>query len=211
MMVEAPMTSRKEKMAEFDQGYNVMVTGRHVHITDGMKQHARDRIAKLEHIGDRIIDVTVTMDIQKLSHTVEIIMKYGHTVICSRASTTDMYVSIDQAVSKLETQLRRYKKKLQDHYKKGYPIKEIPIKVVQAPSLEGLEEGEVTGMEEVSLPHRIVATEVGKLKILDDSEAVMKMDLSGDPVMVFRAESDRKIKVIYRRNDGNYGIIEPES
>ena len=68
MTLEASMTSRKEKMAEFDQGYNVMVTGRHMHITDGMKQHAIDRISKLEHIGDRILDVNVTMDIQKLSH-----------------------------------------------------------------------------------------------------------------------------------------------
>ncbi len=205
------MISRKEKMAEFDQGYKVTVTGRHMHITDGMKQHAFDRVMKLEHIGEHIIDVNVTMDIQKLSHRVEISMKCGHTFICSRAETTDMYASIDQAVNKLDRQLRRYRSKLHDHHKKGHPIKDIPIRVFEASTDEGTELEEVGGADEVSLPHRVVATEVGKLKILSDDEAVMKMELSRDSVMVFRSESDRQLKVIYRRYDGNYGIIEPEA
>ncbi len=205
------MISRKERMAEFDQGYRISVTGRHVQITDGMKQHAIDRISRLERIGDRIIDVNITMDIQKLSHTCEIVMKYAHTLICCRASTTDMYASIDQAVTKLAQQLRRYKKKLHDHHKKGYPIKEIPVQVVRAPGEEETELEEVSTAEVGAAAPRIVATEVGRLRILDDSEAVMKMELSGDPVMVFRAESDRRLKVIYRRPDGNYGIIEPEA
>lgn len=204
------MTTRKEKIEEFGHGYNVMVTGRHMHITDGMKQHAIDRITKLEHIADRIIDVNVTMDIQKLSHRVEIMMKYGPTLIRSQASTTDMYASIDQAIKRLELQIRRYKRKLHDHHKKGYPIKEIPVQVI-APPEEEVEVEEIGGAEEVLVPHRIVATEVGKLRILNDAEAVMKMELSGEPLMVFRAESDRKLKVIYRRPDGNYGIIEPEA
>jgi|AMWB02.1.fsa_nt_gi putative sigma-54 modulation protein len=206
------MSTRKEKVAEFDQGYNVLVTARHMQITDGMKQHAIDQISKLDHIGDRILDVNVTMDIQKLSHMCEILMKYGHTVIRSHASTTDMYASIDQAVDKLKTQLQRYKRRLHDHHKKGYPVKEIPIQVVAPPTEEemGLLE-EVGGADEVSLSHRIVTMEVGRLKILNDGEAVMKMELSGDPVMVFRDESDRQLKVIYRRQDGNYGIIAPEA
>lgn len=205
------MTTRKEKMAEFDQGYKVFVTARHMHITDGMKQHAIDRVSKLEHIGDRIIDVTVIMDIQKVSHSCEILMKYGHTFIRSHASTTDMYASIDQAVDRLKHQLARYKRKLHDHHKKGYPVKEIPIQVVAPPAEEEMELEEVGGADEVALPHRIVAMEVGRLKILSDDEAVMKMELSGEPVMVFRAESDRQLKVIYRRGDGNYGIIAPEA
>jgi putative sigma-54 modulation protein len=205
------MITRKEQAEKFGQGYKVNVTGRHVQITDGMKQHAVERLSKMEHIDGHIIDVNVTMDIQKLSHRVEITMKCGHTFICSRAATTDMYASIDEAADKLDRQLRRYKKKLHDHHKKGYPVKEIPVHVVSvspATETELEEEGE---LEEVSPTHRVVATEVGRLKILNDDEAIMKMELSGDPVMVFRAESDRQFKVIYRRPDGNYGIIEPEA
>ena len=205
------MSTRKEKTAEFDQGYKVLVTARHMHITDGMKQYAVERISKLDRLGDRIVDVTVIMDIQKLSHSCEILMKYGHTFIRSHASTTDMYASIDQSVDRLKKQLQRYKQKLHDYHKKGYPVKEIPIQVVAPPPEEetGLEE--VGGADEAVLPHRIVAMEVGRLKILSDDEAVMKMELSGDPVMVFRAEGNRQLKVIYRRQDGNYGIIAPEA
>jgi len=205
------MSIRKERAEEFDQGYKVFVTARHMHITDGMKQYAIERVAKLERLGDQIIDVNVMMDIQKLDHSCEILMKYGHTRIRSHAVTTDMYASIDQAVAKLKTQLQRYKRRLHDYQKKGYPVKEIPIQVVAPPSEDesGLEE--VGGADEVSFPHRIVAMEVGRLKILSDDEAVMKMELSGDPVLVFRAESNRQLKVIYRRQDGNYGIIAPEA
>ena len=205
------MSTHKEKIAEFDEGYKIHVTARHMHITDSMKEYATERISKLDRLGDRIIDITVTLDTQKLSHTCEILMKYGHTLIRSHASTTDMYASIDQAVSKLKKQLQRYKRRLHDHHKKGYPVKEIPIQVVAPPDEEetNLEEGE--GATEVFLPHRIVAMEVGRLKILSDDEAIMKMELSGDSVMVFRSESNRQLKVIYRRQDGNYGIIAPEA
>ena len=205
------MGTQKEKAAEFDDGYKIHVTARHMHITEGMKQYADERIAKLDRLGDRIIDITVTLDIQKLTHTCEILMKYGHTLIRSHASTTDMYASIDQAVAKLKMQLQRYKRKLHAHHKKGYPVEEIPIQVVAPPSDEEFDLEEAAGAEEVCLPHRIVAMEVGRLKILSDDEAVMKMELSGDSVMVFRAESGRQLKVIYRRQDGNYGIIAPEA
>ena len=64
--------------------------------------------------------------------------------------------------------------------------------------------------EEELRPHEIVAQESMPLKILTLSEAVAKMELSGYAFLVFRNESDRKLRVIYRRGDGNYGIIEPE-
>lgn len=198
------MPNRKEKIAEFaqGQGYNVMVVGRHVHVTEGMKQHAVDRITRLDHIGQRIIDVHVTMDIQKLSHSVDLLMKYGHTIIRSHAITTDMYASIDQAVDKLSKQLRKYKKKLQEHHAKEVVSIEVPVQVYASGEDDDF-------LEEVPV-HRIVSSEMQKLRLLTEEEAIMKMDLSGDPLMVYRSESTKKIQVIYRREDGNYGIIQPE-
>jgi putative sigma-54 modulation protein len=198
------MPNRKEKMAEFAQshGYNVIVTGRHVHVTDGMKQHAIDRISRLDHIGQRIVDVHVTMDIQKLSHTADILMKYGHTIIRSHASTTDMYVSIDQAVDKLSRQLRKYKKRLQEHHAKDVLAIEMPVDVYAS--------GEDEDFSEEAPAHRIVATETKNLRLLTEAEAIMKMELSGDPLLIYRSDANKKIKVIYRREDGNYGVIQPE-
>jgi putative sigma-54 modulation protein len=59
-------------------------------------------------------------------------------------------------------------------------------------------------------PHEVVLEETRPLKMLTTDEAIMKMDLSGDSFLIYRGEEDRMIKVIYRREDGNYGIIEPE-
>jgi putative sigma-54 modulation protein len=59
-------------------------------------------------------------------------------------------------------------------------------------------------------PPKIIGNDKRTLKFLTAEEAIMKMELSGDPFMIFRGEEDRKLKVIYRRNDGNYGIILPE-
>jgi len=202
------MTTQKEKIAEFDQGYNVVVTGRHVHVTDGMKQHAIDKISKLDKIGDRIIDVHVTMDIQKLSHRCDIMMKYGQTFIRSHADTTDMYVSIDQAVSKLNRQLRRYRNRLKQHHAKKYEMEELPITVYSVAEFLAEEEEKE---EIIEAPHKVVASDAQKLKLLNEDEAIMKMELSQDKFMVYRSEEDRQIKVIYRREDENYGIISLES
>jgi putative sigma-54 modulation protein len=195
------MTTRKEKIAEFDQGYNVTVTGRHVQVTDGMKQHAAERIERLDKVGDRIIDVHVTMDIQKLDHRVDILMKYGHTMIRSHAVTTDMYASIDQAVDKLKCQLKKYKQRLKNHHSKPISAIDIPVEVYTS---------DIDTYEE-EVPHRIVATETRKLKVMSEDDAIMKIELSGDPFLVFRSSGDNKLKVIYRREDGNYGIIAPEA
>ncbi len=216
------MTTRKERIAEFDQGYNITVSGRNVHITEGMKQHAIDKLSKLERFGNRIVDIAVTMDIQKLDNRVDIVIKYGHTIIKSHGSSTDMYVSIDMAVDKLQAQLVKYKSKLDDHHAKGHPVVDVPMKIYgvnidyEVPVDEVFEvnseiESE-TKQRQVDRfkPHRIVKVETRPLKILTDEEAIMKMELSQDPLMIFRSEMDRRLKVIWRLEDGNFGIVEPE-
>ncbi len=207
--------TRKEKAAEFDQGYNVIVTGRHLQVTDAMKDHAIERISRLEKLGSRIIDVNVTMDIQKLEHRVDILMKYGHTIIRSHAASDDMYVSIDKAVEKLARQLTKYKERIQDHHGKGHPVVELPVKVVASLSdvheiNDQIEEENAKNRSISSATHRVVSHETKFMPVLTEDEAVMKMDLSQDTVMIFKSEENRQLKVIYRRKDGSYGIVTPQ-
>ena len=206
--------NRKAKALEFvDAAYNIQITGRHIEVTDSMKDYAMDKISKIERFMNRIIDVNVIMDIQKLDHRVEIILKAGNVKITSKASTTDMYVSIDQAVDKLETQILRYKSKLQDHHAKGHTILDMTVNVLSPQEIEEeLEIDQETIQDQDSnrfKPHRVVKQETRPLKILTYDEAVMKMELSGDTFMIFKNEADQKLKIIYRRQDENYGIIEP--
>ncbi len=206
--------NRKAKALEFvDAEYNIKITGRQVEITDSMKDYAMEKISKIERFMNRIIDINVIMDIQKIDHRVEIILKAGHTKITSQASTQDMYASIDKAVAKLEAQLRRYKSKLQDHHAKSLAIIDMNVNVLRRPTAEEEleleveeEEGALDGEEAV---HEIVKQEKRPLKTLTYDEAVMKMELSQDAFLIFKNEEDQKLKVIYRRQDGHYGIIEP--
>lgn len=209
--------SRKTKALEFAQeGYNITVTGRHFQVTDPMRDYVMEKLSKIEHFTNRIIDINVIMDIQRFNHRVDIILKSGNLKIKSSAITSDTYASIDSAVNKITEQLRRYKSRLQNHHAQGLPTMEMNVSVVR-PSREDLldvneeiESENYKEMEEKYRPHTIVKQEKRPLKILNWDEAIMKMELSQDAFMVFINEQDRKLKIIYRRDDGDYGIIEPE-
>lgn len=200
--------NRKAKALEFiDSDYNVTITGRHLEVTDSMKEYAMEKIAKIERFMDRLIDINIIMDIQKLDHIVEIIMKAGNLKVTSQATSSDMYASLDKAFARLSAQLRRYKSKLQDHHAKGHAILNMMVDVFQKPDEEFLDD-EDHYQPPKNIPH-ITQKETLPLKTLTVDEAIMKMELSNDHFMLFKNEEDHKLKVIYRREDGNYGIIEP--
>lgn len=212
--------SRKSKAAEFvNEGYSITVTGRHISVTEPMKAYALDKILKIERFTNRIIDVNITMDVQKLEQKVDIVVKIDHTKIKTSASTENMYASIDKAVDRLQEQLRRYRGRLHDYHAKNTPIVDMNVNVVRGSQDEDLLDfnGEIEEETERRLidqyqPHSIVDREKMPLKILTYDEAIMKMELSNDPFLIFRCEEDMKLKVIYRREeDNNFGIIETET
>lgn len=210
--------NRKAVAEKFqDDVYDISVTGRHVLVTDTMKEYVIEKISKIGRFNTRIIDVNVVMDIQKLDHRIDITMKTDHIVIKSTATSENMYTSIDKAIDKLENQLRRYKSRITDHHLKATPGIDMNVYILEAPRDEQLLEvnDEIDSENRAQLidgyrPHKIISRETRHLKTLNNDEAIMKMELSGDMFMIFRAEDDRKLKVIYRRSDGNFGIIEPE-
>lgn len=211
--------SRKSRAAEFaGEGYKIHVAGRNVLVTDSMKNHAIEKISKIERFSDQIIDVVVTMDIQKIEHRVDIVMKAGHIKVKAQASSNDMYASIDKAVGKIERQLRRYKTRLQDHTAKRLSITDMNVNVIRLPRMldlldinEEIEEENQRRLEEEYRPHEIVMKETKPLKTLTYEEAIMKMELSGNAFLLFRAEEeeDNRLMLIYRREDEDYGIIDP--
>lgn len=210
--------SRKSKAAEYvDEEYSLTINGRNVQVTDAMKDYVIEKLSKIEKFETRIIDVAVTMDVQKFEHRVDIIVKLNQVVIKSTARTEDMYASIDKAIDKIQAQLRKYKQKLQDHHAKPLEVVDREVNVLRSPLNEDIAEvnddieAENIRLRDVKYgPHSIVKKETMPLKYLTWDEAVMKMDLSGDDFLVFYNEADRKINVIYRREDDDYGILMAE-
>lgn len=210
--------SRKSKAAEFvDEEYSLTINGRNVQVTDAMKNYVMDKLTKLDKYGTRIIDIAVTMDIQRFQHQCDIVVKLNQIKIRSSATSENMYISIDRALDKIQAQLKKYKQRIQDHHAK--PLEEIDMTVnVLRPSVAGdvaeinddIEAETVRQMDEEYRPHQVVKQEKRSLKVLNWDEAIMKMELSGDNFLVFRNEKDRKINIIYRRDDGDFGILMPE-
>lgn len=205
----------KKQTVSVNEDWDITVTGRHVAVTEAMKQYAIDKISKLERFNLRIVEVHVTMDVQKLGHSVDIVMKVNNFRLKSHMTSENMYASIDGAIDKVQRQIRRYKKRLQDHHARGLTDVDMTVNVVETPDEieeinEEIEDETNRRIEDELKPHPIVKQEIRPLKILTNEEAVMNMEISAYNFIVFRHEEDHKIKIIYRRQDGNYGIIAPE-
>lgn len=208
------MVDKEKFRAEEALGYNISILGRSVQITEAMKNYVWEKLTKIERFHNHIMDAHVIMDIQKLEHSVTIVLKFDHFKVKVSASSTDMYASIDKAIEKLQTKFSRWKGRIQEHHKKKLSVVDMVVNVVRRPEDELSEinaeiEAETQNKKDRAAgPARVMEQEKKVLKTLTTDEAVMKMELSDDTFLIFRDEVDNNLKVIYRRSDGDYGIIQ---
>lgn len=127
----------------------------------------------------------------------------------AESNAADAYASADQALLQIEKRLRRYKSRLKDRSARkihavteAVAVLDAPSYVIEAPPIDG--EDEVTAFNPV-----IIAEATTSLRRLSVSEAVMELDFTGVPVLVFQHGSSGRVNVIYRRPDGNVGWIDP--
>lgn len=204
------------KFKEEEAGYNVIIQGRNVEVTEPIRQYVWRNLGKIEHFYTHIVDVHVTLEIQKLEHTCTMVVMYDKQKIKASASSSDMYASIDKAINRIETLIRRWKSRINSHRNRHLSEVDVLVNVLHRPysDLEEInafiEEESSKRRESEFVAPKVLSTETRPLKRLTLEEAMMKMDLSGDQFLLFRAEEDQKLKVIYRRKDGHYGVIQAE-
>lgn len=194
--------------------YNITIVGKHITVTDAIRNYVMEKISKVEKITDQLIDVTVTLDAQKLEHSCSVLMNFIHFHIKVHASTDNMYSAIDKCSDRLVTLVRKYKSKLQSKRFKDLTTVDIHVNVIE-PLQDNLKqinddieaENAKREAERFEL-HKVVAKETMPLKTLTQEEAVIKMEISDDPFLIFKSEEDQKIKVIYRRKDANYSLVQ---
>lgn len=206
----------KNKELNTESEYPIRFVGRHIAVTDGMKNYVLEKLAKIEKFGFRVLDVTIIMDMQKLVHSVEFILDVNNTKITVNGLSNDMYASIDQAMERLERKIVRYLKKLHMHHAKGIKHVDMTVNIVKnAVELDDIndqiEEEALQKIEDQFTPHQIVSKESMPLKTLTLDEAIMKMELSGDSFLIYRGEEDHRLKVIYRHKEGDFGVVEVET
>jgi putative sigma-54 modulation protein len=184
------------------------VTFRHMEGSDAIKEHAREKLEKIKkYFPDPIMAHVVLSTERGYQHCADInIQLHNGLIIKANETTEDMYSSIDLVMAKIERQVRRYKEKIRGHKPKS-DLSSIPI---AHHILSDGEAAEATAGETAppAASASIIHTEHIPARTLSVDEALMQMNLAGQSFLVFRNSQSSHVNVVYRRDDGRYGLIE---
>ncbi|MGE4497282.1 MAG: ribosome-associated translation inhibitor RaiA [Deferribacterales bacterium] len=175
---------------------NVQITARNIEITDAIRSYAEKKVAKLEKYFDHITEANVLLEVQKNLHIVEVLITAKGVFMKGLEKSEDLYASIDLAVDKIEKQLVKYKEKLKN--------KKLMEKEFKAPLKLNVLDVDSFDSDEP----RVVVSKDMPVKPMDVEEAVMQMDLLNKTFFVFRNAETGELSVVYRRDDGNIGLID---
>jgi len=171
---------------------NIIVTGRHLEVTPAIRDYAEGKVKKFEKYISPISEAQVTLTVEKYRHKAEILLKANGVMIQAESVTEEIYSSIDEVIEKLERQIKKYKEKLTSR-RKDNRQEAIP----RAP------------VEEEHHDIRIIKRKRFAMKPMTPDEAALQMDLLDKDFFVFTNSYSGIINVIYRRKDGDFGLIEP--
>lgn len=175
---------------------NLNFAGKNVEVTQALRDVTDKKLSKLDKYFQRDIVGNVTFSTEKNRKIIEVTINLPGTILRAEESSDDMYASIDRTVDILERQIRKYKTRLQKRYQNSETIRfenVVPLPVVD-------EE------EKPSLVKRKKFT----LKPMSSEEAILQMELLRHNFFVYQDAESEDISVVYKRKDGNYGLIQPE-
>lgn len=178
---------------------NVTTTFRHMEQSEALKAYAEEKLERIKKYIDGPISANVYFTVEKIRHIVEIVISARGVNTKASEATNDMYAAVDAVIDKIERQLKRYKEKLKDHKPAAEGNgRQLSKKIYQAESIE-------TSQEPL-----VITTKTETAKPMSVDEAVMQMDLLHKDFLVFTDAASSELNVIYRRKDGNFGLIEPQ-
>ncbi len=183
------------------------ITGKQIDIGAALQTHVQGELSSVvEKYAQRPTDAQVVFS------------RSGHEYVCettvhlstglnaqARAHDVEIYAAFDSCCEKMDKQLRRYKRRLKNHHRE----RSEPVELYDAPSYILASENRADEAEPETLQPIIVAEMETRIQRLSVGEAVMQMELAGAPVLVFRNEGKDVLNVVYRRDDGNIGWIDP--
>ena len=184
----------------------VSITGRHVDLTEPLKDYVHDKLGHLKHSFDHVVDVHVVLGVEKHRHRCEVTMAANGVNIHAKHETDDMYAAIDGVIDKINRQLKRYRQKLQRHQgakqRNGRQIK-VTQKVVD---LSHDHEELAVDHAHATVDHKEVTTSP-----MTVDEAIMQMELAEDLNVLFFTNSETDtLNALYRRSDGSLNLVETE-
>jgi putative sigma-54 modulation protein len=188
------------------------VTFRHMEGSEAIKEYAREKLEKIKkYFPDPIMAHVVFSTERGYQHVADVnIQLHNGLALKGREVTEDMYSSIDLVMAKIERQVRRYKEKIRGHKARG-DLSSIPVaySVISA-EIEVARATPQRAGEPTQAPKAAVIKKTSKFHAqpMDVDSAVMQLNLLGDTFLVFRNSETGQVNVVYKRDDGDYGLIE---
>ena len=173
-------------------------TGRHVEVSPPIRRHVEEHFKKLDHIfnGDTTLNTHVVIDVEKNRQIGEIIVTWREHTLTAKDTNADMYMALTRAMAKIEKQALKLKKKIIDRKQSAKGV----ARVAPQPDRH---------LEATPRPPRIIPARRYAVKPMTAEEAALRLSGETDQFLVFRDADTSRLGVIYKRNDGNYGLIEP--
>ncbi|SHH50325.1 ribosome hibernation-promoting factor, HPF/YfiA family [Clostridium grantii] len=174
----------------------IIVSGKNIAVTEGLRDAVESKLSKLEKYFVPDVEVHATLSVQKSRHIIEVTIPFNGVILRGEESNEDMYVGLDLVTEKLIRQIRKQKTKLERRIHSGdslrYQVLNDYVK----------EEEEKEG--------KIVKTKRFAMKPMTDEEAMLQIEMLGHNFFVYKNGDTNEVNVLYKRKDGNYGLIEPE-
>jgi len=183
----------------------VTITVRHEHVTEALREHAHKKIEGLHLDYPRIIEAKVILDVQKNRHIAEIILFCAnHITIEAHTETKDMYVSLDETIEKIARRMRKHKTRLM---KKHRPHRNESIRYLDERHFndEVLDHPEEAQHDPEPF---IVHKDNYKVKTMFKEDAIMELELSDRPFVLYKSARRGCLTIVYRRKDGEYTAMD---
>ena len=176
----------------------VTVIAKNIELTPSLKEMVERKISKLEKYFGPDVEARATLSVQKNRQRIEVTIPFNGVILRGEEVTDDMYKSIDLVEEKLVRQIRKQITKLSRKNNSGS---------LRYPEFNSLEFKHADADEDTL---RIVKTKSFNVKPMSADEAVLQMELLGHSFFVYQDADTNNVSVVYKRKDGNYGLIEPE-
>jgi len=195
------------------------VTFRHMEPTDALKSYAKERMERVRKYLPDPIACHVVLSTERHNHRIDVSFQLHNGLsIAGHETTANMYSSIDLVIAKIERQVRKYKGKLEGMRARPHHVQALPwshsiIDEAFHELNEVVGNGNGHGHTATSPPapqpeFTVVKTEKFHAQPMTVAEAIVQLNLLHEPFLVFRADTDGRVAVVYKREDGSYGLIE---
>lgn len=186
---------------ELHMNYNIR--GERLEVTSALRDYVEKKIGKLERYFDTppASDVNVKLSVIKDVHSVEVMIPLTGVLLRAEERNDDMYACIDLVADKLERQIRKHKTKVNRKFRQD------GVRTLFKENFEAAVDR--THMEDNEDELELVRTKQFTLKPMDTEEAILQMNMIGHNFFVFSNMDTSEVNVVYKRDDGRYGVIEP--